>query len=149
MGMTLWIQTLKGSDASLDSDDHSWMYRFADVLDERCLALKVAKLSTFFDETDLAYNFDDHLDDLDEEALEEVDRDPVADAGYGIDDMPWFDAADGLKTLQALRDDLASHRLEDMSDEDRDELLDELNNCVRILIETAGSGGRFHLLIVA
>jgi hypothetical protein len=36
-----------------------------------------------------------------------------------------------------------------MSDGGVKVVLDELNNCVRILIETAESGGRFQLLIVA
>jgi hypothetical protein len=53
MGMTLWIHTLEGRDMLTDGEDHSLMYRLSDELDSLCDKLGVAKISSFFDSTEL------------------------------------------------------------------------------------------------
>jgi len=152
--MTLWIHTLQGREMSRDSDDHSLMHDLADELDALCLRLGVAKLSSFFDLTDMQYNLgeepgtDDEVMDFDEDAEPALD----AETGYayGIDDMQWFDAATGLAALQALRSEIDASAGAEMhlSEEQQDVLLAELDDCIMQLIETAAQGGRFHLAVL-
>jgi len=162
MSMTLWIHTLQDRDMSRDSDDHTMMHDRADDLDALCERLGVSKLSSFFDMTDLDYNFtrdleaagegeegEDNDRDLDED--EGGDVDPETGYAYGIDDMQWFDAAAGLATLEALRAALLDEEIADELDfgeDERDVLLDELDDCINHLQEPAGANGRFHLAVL-
>src|SRR4051794_2799299 len=107
MGMTIWMHTLEGRNYSKDSDDHSSMCRYSDELDALSEQLKVKKLSQFFDYTDQELNAGGpHDDDRDDE--EGLRLDPETDLGYGIDDMQWFDAAEGFATLSALHAGVAA-----------------------------------------
>ena len=158
MSMTLWIHTLQDRDMSRDSDDHTMMHDRADDLDALCERLGVSRLSSFFDMTDLDYNF---TRDLEAAGEEEGDDDPDEDDGagvdpetgyaYGIDDMQWFDAGTGLATLEALRAALLDDEIADamdFGDAERDVLLDELEDCITHLREPAGASGRFHLAVL-
>ncbi len=147
MGMTLWIHTLEDRNYSKDSDDHSLMYDFSEKFDALCESARVHKLSDFLDFTDLEYNYGGE-DSADDEDDEESDIDPETGLGYGIDDMCWFDASDGLATLTALHDHINAGALEDLTEEERDGLLEELADCISILQGPASRGGKFHLTVV-
>lgn len=144
MGMTLWMQTCEGDALSEDSDDYSLMYVHADALDARCVAAGVRTLSSFFDTTDLEYNLPDDDDDEDDEALE---LDPVTGLAYGIDDMQWFDPAEGLRCLRMLHAEVAQGAALDIDADARAGLLDELNACIGILAGLSATA-RFHLAVI-
>jgi hypothetical protein len=146
MGMTLWLHTLEDREFSKESDDHSLMHEHSDSLDELCDVGKVRKLSDFFDFTDIEYNlgddFDDDADDL------EMAIDPETGYGYGIDDMQWFAADEGLATLQKLREQVAAAAMTELDVDDRHAMLEELDDCLKRLAVTAERGGKFHLAVI-
>lgn len=147
MGMTLWIHTLEDREFSKDSDDHSLMHMHADALDAACDVAGVRKLSDFFDYTDLEYNLGDETDEDDENENASA-TDPETGYGYGIDDMQWFAADEGLGTLRKLREEVESGAVESLDDDDKDALLEELDDCIAILEATAARAGQFHLAVV-
>ena len=143
--MTLWITTLSDRQLSGESDDLSLMYDLAESLDELCNRAQKTPLSAFFDTTDLEYNLCDERDaDDDDEAPK---RDPETGLAYGIDDMKWFEAADGISTLSALRTQLASGCDFDIEPADRTVLLEEIDFCMTTLSELPDPG-KFHLAVV-
>jgi hypothetical protein len=143
MGSTLWIHTLEERNYLKDSDDHSLMLEHAEALDALCDELGVRKLSEFMDYTEQEFNEVD-LDDDDEEPP----LDPETDLAYGIDDMTWFDAAEGLAALQAVRAGVAGEGLGGLEDGEVEGLLEELDDCIAVLEGPASRGGRFHLALV-
>jgi hypothetical protein len=159
MSMTLWLHTLQGHDMTREmtreSEDHDLMHELADDLDFLCERLGVARLSSFFDLTDMEYNFDRggavaqsaRVGDADDEVST---LDAETGYAYGIDDMQWFDAAAGLNTLQALREEIDfSDGLElHLDEEEQGLLLDELDDCISRLHLPAANGGRFHLAVL-
>jgi hypothetical protein len=157
MSMTLWLHTLHDRDMSRESDDHTLMHELSDQLDALCERLGVARLSSFFDLTDMEYNYADRVagKEGDPQGNEDDDGsistlDPETGYAYGIDDMQWFDASTGLIALQALYDEIASTGgLElHLTEEEHDVLLDEIEDCIVQLKETAAQRGRFHLAVL-
>ena len=146
MGMTLWIHTLNDRDFSKDSDDHSLMHEHADALDVVCEAAGARKLSDFFDFTDLEYNYADDEDD--ETGESDVAEDPETGYSYGIDDMQWFAADEGLALLRAIRGQVADAGLEGLDDDEAGILLEELDDCIQVLEDTAARQGRFNLAVI-
>ena len=146
MGMTIWIHTLEDREFSKDSDDHSLMHNHADALDALCENAGVRKLSEFFDFTDLEYGYAEEADDDDED--EDSAIDPETGYGYGIDDMQWFAADEGLASLRSVRDGVAGGALEELDADEQTELLEELDDCIGILESTAARGGKFHLAVI-
>jgi hypothetical protein len=143
MSMTLWIQTLEGRDVSDESDDHSIMHELAERLDGACEKLGLTPLSSFFDTTDLEFNI------REDESDDDPELDPETGCAYGIDDMQWFDAAAGLKTLQGLRAHVASGaKIPDLDASSSIELLAELDDCIERLQGPAARGGKFNLPVV-
>lgn len=155
MGMTLWLHTRDGRNMSQHSDDHSYLYHFAEDLDSVCSALGKATLSSFFDTTDLEYNMADTFDDAEddeedfnEDAPEQTrPQDPETGLPYGLDDMQWFAATDGLDSLQALRAQVADGWNSDLEAEERNSLLEELDQCIEQL-STLPAGAKFHLAVI-
>lgn len=143
MGMTLWIHTLEGRDYLKDSDDHSLMNQCLDSLDALCMEAKVQKLSEYVDYTDQQFNYNDFDDDDNEPEL-----DSETGLAYGIDDMTWFDASDGLISLQAVRNRVTEDGLHGLDADELQALLEELNDCISILNGSASRGGKFHLSLV-
>jgi hypothetical protein len=122
MGMTLWAYVRNGPAVETDRNDCSWMYRLAAYLDGRCRELGVPALSSFFDHTDLAVGMGEGGDDEEEEPA------------HGVDDMSWFPAADGLRTLEALATRLAEiDPIPGLPAGRRGELFEELDGCIRLL----------------
>jgi hypothetical protein len=151
MGMTLWLHTLEDREYSQDSDDHSLMHTHADALDALCDSAHVRKLSDYFDFTDMELNYGEDADPDDDEGDEESAEpalDPETGYAYGIDDMNWFEAAEGLATLQALHDAVAAGAIEELDDDDRDALIEELDDCIAAVADTATRSGKFHLAVV-
>lgn len=152
MGMTLWIHTLEGRNYSKESDDHSLMNRHSDALDVVCAAAGVRKLNEFMDFTDLEFNnmdeFDDEDGDDDEEDSVDAAADPETGLGYGIDDMAWFDAAEGLVSMKAMRDHVATEGLAGLDPEQGADLLEELDDCIAVLDGPASRSGKFHLAVI-
>lgn len=146
MGMTLWIHTLEGRDYSKESDDHSLMHRLSDELDALCTSANIRQLTDYFDYTDLEYSYGG--DDLENDGDTETLLDPETGLAYGIDDMRWFDAADGLATLAILRDRVNAGALANLTKDETEYLLEELTNCISILQGPASRSGKFHLSVV-
>ncbi len=143
MGMTLWIHTLEERDYLKDSNDHSLMLEHAEALDALCDELGVRKLSEYMDYTEQEFN----EVELDDDA-EDPQIDPETDLPYGIDDMTWFDAAEGLTALQAVRAGIANEGLAGLEDGELEGLLEELDDCIALLEGPASRGGRFHLAMI-
>ena len=156
MGMTLWIHTLEDRNYSKDSDDHSLMNRHRDALDALCEDAGVRKLSDFVDYTDQEYNFSDFDDDddpaeddpEDDDAYADPEFDPETDLPYGIDDMTWYSAAEGLASLRAVRDTLEGEGLEGADAEEVDGLKEEIDDCISVLEGPASRGGKFPLALI-
>jgi hypothetical protein len=143
MGMALWLHTLNGRNIEGTQNDCTWMYRLAEELDLQCQVQGVLALSSFFDYTDLQAN----MGEEDEEPEPAVD--PETGWSYGIDDMQWFEAASGLQTLQSLDEHLrGTPSISGLPDDRRDELFEELTDCIRQLQGPAELGQKFHLALI-
>ncbi|PWF44996.1 hypothetical protein C7C56_018480 [Massilia glaciei] len=129
------------------------MNRHSDALDAVCELAGVRKLNEFKDFTDLEFNMDD-FDDEDDEDDEEGDgeseaaADPETGLGYGIDDMAWFDAAEGLVSMKAMRGHVATEGLAGLDAGQNADLLDELDDCIAVLDGPASRAGKFHLAVI-
>jgi hypothetical protein len=150
MGMTLWIHTLEDRNYSKDSDDHSLMNQHTEALDALCEAAGLRKLSEFVDYTDSEYDFDDadYGDEDDDDFDDDPEIDPETGLAYGIDDMEWFDAAEGLAMLRTLREQLASDGLQGVESDEVEAMLEELDDCIANLEGPAARNGKFHLSLV-
>lgn len=146
MSMTLWLHTLVEREYSQDSDDHTWMYRFYTDLDDVCESLEVAKLSSFFDYSDL--EFGEELDENPELDEEDFEPDPETGLAYGLDEMGWFAADEGLKTLLALQKAVAENVLDYLPEEDNEQILQELQDCIETLQRLEAPQAQFHLAII-
>jgi len=144
MGMTIWIHTLEGRNYSQDSDDHSLMCRHLEAIDEVCQKIGVKSLGELMDYTDQEYNLDEFGDEDDED----VALDPETGLAYGIDDMTWFDAKEGLSSFKALKTAVASSVITGLDTDEIVELMEELDNCITILEKSAAQTGKFHLSLV-
>lgn len=144
MGMTIWIHTLEGRNYSQDSDDHSQMCRHLDAIDETCKKIGVKSLSEFMDYTDQEYNYDEFGDDDEEDVV----LDSETGLAYGIDDMTWFDAQEGLSSFKALKTAVASSVITGLDADEIVDLMEELENCISILEKSAVQAGKFHLSLI-
>ncbi len=143
MGMTLWIHTLEGRNYLKDSNDHSLMNKNLDSLDALCTKMKVKKLSDYVDYTDQQFNYNEFYDNDNEPELKSE-----TELAYGIDDMTWFEASDGLISLQTVRNRIAKDRLHGLDADKLQSLLEELDDCISILDDSVSRGGKFHLSLV-
>jgi hypothetical protein len=141
MSMTLWVHTLEGRQLTSHSDDHNLMQQFTKALDSICTRIEVPPLSSFRDYTDAKANMSGDTDDSGE-------LDPETGWSYGIDDMTWFSAADGLSTISALRARLTAGDTDGIPPNKIAELIVELDSCIAKLTGPASHGGRFHLALV-
>lgn len=141
MSMTLWIHTLDGRQISKESDDHTLMYSLADELDAVCKESNIALLSSFFDTTDLEANFSEDFDE------DEMEMNPETGYTYGIDDMKWFLATNGLTTMKSLRETIAKGWKHELDSDQRTFLLEELDDCIAQL-QALPSDGKFHLAVI-
>jgi hypothetical protein len=143
MSMALWVHTLEGRQLTSHEDDHILMQKFTPALDAICTKIKVPLLSSFCDYTDAKANMSEDIDESEEEKL-----DPETGWPYGIDDMTWFPAVDGLSTLTALRACLAAGDADGIAVDKMTRLIAELDSCIAKLTGPASRGARFHLALV-
>jgi hypothetical protein len=160
MGMTLWLHRLEGQDYFKGSQDHSSMHRLSDELDDICAKEGVSKLSDFFDYSDLECHygdetgnesgseFDEEDDEVEDESSEDSELDPETGSGNEVEDMAWFDAEDGIRTMMVLRDAVEENQIPDLEPREHDDLLEELEDCLKRIEDTASRDGRFHLSVV-
>jgi hypothetical protein len=141
MSMALWVHTLEGRQLTCHQDDHILLQKFASALDAICARIEVPPLSSFHDYTDARANMSEDTDDTGE-------LDPETGWSYGIDDMTWFSARDGLATLSALRARLIAGNADGIPPDKVSRLIVELDSCIAKLTEPAARGAKFHLALV-
>jgi hypothetical protein len=143
MSVTLWVHSLEDRQITQHTKDHTLLNKFTRELDPACESAGVTKLSTFVDYTDANANNPEDDGSADSEEL-----DPETGWSYGIDDMTWFPAKDGLATLTSLRTALASGGIPSIPREKVPSLIAELDSCIAKLSEPASRDAKFHLGLV-
>lgn len=142
MGMTVWVHILNGRKIEGNQNDCSWMAQLAEPLDTICEQRGVAKLSGYFDYTDLNYNMGEGGDP-------DVGPDPETGWAWGIDDMSWFPAGEGLHTVRELSTAVAeAGSIGKLPTSRKGELLAELEDCAQQLAAAAALGQQFHLTVL-
>jgi hypothetical protein len=147
MGDTIWVD-VRGRSREDVPPDNSIMLRLKDQLDRLSGKLNVAKLTDFYDYSELEAQYGDQGDNEDE-----------SEDGIGTDDAhqakgSWFDAGQALAAVRALRDHLVQHpeALGFKPDRSRAHwpgyLMDELQDCQTVLEEAVARGRPFRFLIV-
>lgn len=138
MSDTIWLEISDGISKTGGERDNSIMLKLGEELDILAKKLGVPKLSSFYDNSALAHEYADELEDVDIPPI-----DPV-----------WFDAGVGGQAVGALLSALREGTAElgtklDASHHDWPAmLLQELEYCRAALTEAARHGQRFHFLVV-
>ncbi len=133
MGHTLWIED-RGRPGSETHDDMGVLLRLQKPLDALAAKLGVAKLSSFYDYSEL------------ERAYDGVNE-PICTP-------EWFDSTSGLRSVTRLRSTLENDfgALEWKPDTGEAHwpasLLDDLRSCEVVLKEAVANGREFRLLVV-
>jgi hypothetical protein len=144
MGDTIWVD-VRGRSADDVPSDNSIMLRLQDQLDRLSKKLKVAKLSDFYDYSDL------------EAAYGEFGDDPEGDpaAADALPEGAWYDPEPALAAVRAIHDHLEEHP-EDLGfrpDRPRAHwpgaLMEELAHCRSVLEDAVARGQQFRFLVVA
>jgi hypothetical protein len=155
MGMTLWVHVLEGRQFTCHEDDHSLMNKYTPELDVVCKAIGATPLSDFIDCTDMNANFFEDEEDPDSEELDQEELlDPETGYSYGIDNMIWFPAREGLSTVSLLRAHLTTNGLPPLNgfpplpEKALEGLLEEFDSCIAKLTEPASRDASFHLSLV-
>jgi hypothetical protein len=148
MGMTYWIHTLNDRVMTKDSNDNTMIYRLSDELDIACDELGIAKISSFADYTDLEFNMSDEDEDEDEDEDLELELDAETGYAYGIDDMLWFNVADGIEILEKLCRYVTDGWKYELHEETKKELIEELDYCIEKLKSIPHETGKFHLAVI-
>jgi hypothetical protein len=147
MGHTIWVDVEGRADDDLPSDN-SMMLRLDKQLDKLAAKLGVARLTTFYDYSELEDEFDEPPDgegDADDEGAS------AGDAGSG---GAWFDPAAALAAVRAIRQHLL-RRPADLGfkpDAPRAHwpanLMEELEHVQGVLEDAAARNKRFRFMIV-
>jgi hypothetical protein len=154
MGHTIWVE-VQGRPLKETADDSSIMHHLMDNLDELAGRLRVAKLSGFYDYSELEEAYADLVESDAEEGSEgggELNREPTLEERQARGD--WFDSAEGLESVRKLRQHLANHfkdlqfTPDDSTGHWPKQLMSELARSEAILEEAVERGRRFRLLIV-
>ncbi len=138
--MTLRLCVLDGRTLRTYSADHPLIEKHSAVLDALCTHAGLRPLSDFFDFTDLHHSFA-HT------GIEATEVDPETGGPYSIDDMTWFDAAEGLRVLGGVREHVAAGAIRGPLTE-LGALVDELKACARVLEGPALRRIKFHLALM-
>jgi hypothetical protein len=144
MGDTIWVD-VRGRSSADHPGDNTIMLRLKGPLNRLSRKLNVAKLSDFYDYSELAAQYGDLAED---ESTDAVAPDDSQSRGS------WFDAGQALAAVRAIHDHLAQHP-EDLGfrpDESRGHwpraLMDELKHCQTVLADAVARGRPFRFLIV-
>ena len=143
MGDTIWVDVQGRAKDDLPSDS-SLMLRLEKQLVRLSKKLNVAKLTDYYDYSELEGYYADLID---EPGADEVDDDDAE--GEIPDDSQskgaWFGPRPALAAVRAIRAHLARHP----DDHWPAGLLEELEECQRVLERAVSSGHPFRFLIVA
>lgn len=136
------MHTLQDRRCDMESDDYTALYNIAPALDVACEDLGVRRLTEFFDYTDQqrAYSLD--------EVPEDEQLDPETGLAYGIEDMAWFDAGEGVATMTALRERLRQAAVAGVDANLAGYAVDELDQCLARLETVVTVAGKFHLAVI-
>jgi len=145
MSMTLWIHLRDGDSMTEESGDYSTLYRFADDLGALCRRLGTAELSSFFDMTGFIC---DPGSDITGNLCNSDGEEESEECSYGIDDMEWFAASAGLETMRALKNHLSAVPAESIGDMKCAAVIEELDELIRQLQESAARDGNFNLAVI-
>ena len=157
MGDTIWVDVQGRGKDDLPSDN-SLMLRLEDQLARLSERLRVAKLSDYYDYSVLEEHYGGLIDDADADAdvVDEEDGDAAGD--IPPDDSQskgaWFDPRPAHAAVRAIRAHLARHpdNLGFTPDASTahwpDGLMEELEECERVLDRAVSSGRQFRFLIV-
>jgi hypothetical protein len=145
MSDTIWVDVHGRSKGDLPRDN-TIMLKMKSQLDRLSKKLNVAKLSEFYDYSEL----EDQYGDFDEE-----DPTGASDSeGDHQSNGSWYDAADAFVAVRAIHDHLAQHP-EDLGlkpDQTRAHwptlLMEELADCATVLEAAVSHGRQFRFLIV-
>ena len=134
MSDTIWVRRKSkvGTDDSGDDFDHSLFCEYAEELDNLAEALSVAKLSDYFDTTDLQFN-------LSEEDLPE---------SWIVENEQWFEAGAALIALNKIIESLKASELKWIEEDAKAELLEELEDCETKVAMAKEENDLFHFCIV-
>ena len=131
LGNTIWfLRKSKLGDA--DNVDLSLFYNFADILDGIADKLEVAKLSEFFDFTDLEFNLSD--EELPESWISENQK--------------WFSPQAALTSICSILKHLKIGKIEEIPERSRLELIEELEDCLTQLEIAIAEADDFQFCIV-
>jgi hypothetical protein len=155
MGHTIWVDVEGRPDDDLPSDT-SLMLRLEKHLDKLAGKLRVVKLSSFYDYSELGEYYGDITGDNvgSSASVDEEDNDDDS----ASNDRPrgsWFDPQPALAAVTAIRDHLSKHpddlgfRPDSSTAHWPADLMDELRHCRAVLQDAAHCGRRFRFLIVA
>lgn len=146
MSDTIWVDVRGRSKDDLPQDN-SIMLRMKDQLDRLSMKLKVAKLTDFYDYSELEAQYGD-VDYEEESAGDLRSGDEVQSIGS------WFDSGQALAAVHALHAHLLQHP-EDLGFTPIPsrahwprQLLEELKHCQAVLEEAVAHGRPFRFLIV-
>jgi hypothetical protein len=131
---TIWVRrkSKAGTDDSGDDFDHSLFCEHAEVLDELAASLAVAKLSDYFDTTDLQFN-------LSEEDLPE---------SWIVENEQWFEPNNALIALNKIIENLKAAEVKWIKGDAKAELLEELEDCAAKVAAAKQEQDQFHFCIV-
>jgi hypothetical protein len=62
--------------------------------------------------------------------------------------MQWFAADEGIATLRLVRERVDAGALQELDEDDKAVLLEELDDCLKVLDGTVARQGRFHLAVI-
>ena len=146
MGHTIWVD-VQGRPADETPGDSSIMLRLMEKLDVLADKLHVPQLSAFYDYTELDKAY----------GAPTAEGDGIGSESASIGRQvsgSWFEAADGLKSIKALRQRLSENFAELDFTADRSKghwpgaLMDELRSAEAILERATAKNQRFRFLIV-
>ncbi len=138
MGSTIWINLRNGEQYESNESDHSAMLALDQSLDALAANLSIRALSSFYDDTDFRYN------------LNETGEFDEWEDGWPASAAQWFDAADALRSVDAILTHLQAHP-EAIDTDDRwtqADVEDDLLDCKAALERAVAEGKAIHFCIV-
>jgi hypothetical protein len=153
MGDTLWVEVRDTRTSPGPGDDNSIMLQLQRRLDRLCEHLQVAKLSDFYDSSELAAQCLEWMRQDAETGLLPGRAVPAPDPS--VLEPRWFDPGPALAAVRALIAHLEQHP-DDLGfrpDASRahwpDRLMEELRGCASALTEAVARGQPFRFLLVS
>lgn len=131
MSMTIWVNINHGEERESNQRDHTLMLEAESKLDTLADELSVPRLSSFYDDTDLRFNFDENGE--------------FPDSGWTNADAKWFDPEIALRSLTAI---VATLQCSQRMLENQAGILKELQDCKIELEKSVSSGKLFHFCLV-